>query len=344
MATALFALLAALAAVLLAAAAESPAPGWKAERRADGSEEVKLTFWLHLQHTDELKKLLEEVSDPQNPKYGHYLTKEQTDALTAPRAEDIRVVEGALRGHQLHSENMGGIMWAVVRVDFAEELLGGQFLHFCNGQAGDRSCVLRNPTAKVPDALRAACDIIQPIDDPFPPERSPILVSREAAAAAPGALQQQPQTEALRGSAAKASSAGAASGAAAASGRPLMCCPKKWNAAWGLGPACRSCDAEGQTEDPPASGAAAPDAPAAFVVAPRAAAAGSTEGSERSAAAAGWRGVPGERLLIFLVVGIALAALAEAVKRVRRRTSASGGATPFLGDASGTHAARGAAE
>lgn len=149
----------------------SEAAGWSPGRSARPDEKVELTFWVKETHLQKLKKIAEGVSDPDSREYGHYLTKEEADALTAPSTQHIAVVEEALRGYQIRKQNDGAVISANVPVAFAEQLLGGSFVYFCRSDevGPDQECVLRNPTAKVPAALHSVCDIITPLDDPLAP-------------------------------------------------------------------------------------------------------------------------------------------------------------------------------
>jgi hypothetical protein len=147
--------------------------GWVKDRDAREDELVRLRFWVKQTNQDELKERLKRVSDPRSPEYGHYMTKEQVDALTAPREEDVVVVEKALNGYAIHKQNKGAVISVEVPISFAEHTLGGNYVYYCRsditGASELQSCALRNPTADVPAALRAACDIITPLDDPLDP-------------------------------------------------------------------------------------------------------------------------------------------------------------------------------
>jgi hypothetical protein len=123
-----------------------------------------------------LKDIVNKVSDPKSPEYGHYLTKDQIDLLTKPTEEHISAVKKALKGHEIKIGGQGATVSATVNINFAEKLFGGRFITFCYQGTSDQSaradrdiCVIRNPTAKAPEAIRNACDIISPIDDGFPP-------------------------------------------------------------------------------------------------------------------------------------------------------------------------------
>merc|ERR1711879_991515 len=108
-------------------------------------------------HTDELAHALAKVSDPTSPEYGHYLSKAQVDAMTAPTQHDINLVKHAMQGTAIEVRAGGSQISAIVTVAFAERLLGGNFVYTCPigwQSANDRSaCLIRNPTATVPSAL-----------------------------------------------------------------------------------------------------------------------------------------------------------------------------------------------
>eukprot|EP00927_Polykrikos_kofoidii_P051983 TRINITY_DN45757_c0_g1_i1.p1 TRINITY_DN45757_c0_g1~~TRINITY_DN45757_c0_g1_i1.p1 ORF type:complete len:526 (-),score=86.79 TRINITY_DN45757_c0_g1_i1:186-1763(-) len=157
------------------------ANGWHEDRHAGPDEQVTLGFWVKQTHLDELQRVFDSVSDPRSPNYGHYLTKEEVDAMTAPTKHDVTVVEKALSGQKISIKNDGAFISATVEVAFAENLLGGAFVYFCHctvpasiQRAGgvsceSQTCALRNPTAVVPQALRNACDIITPLKEPLSP-------------------------------------------------------------------------------------------------------------------------------------------------------------------------------
>jgi hypothetical protein len=150
--------------------------GWVSMGPVAKNQYIDLRFFLKLTHTQELKDIVNKVSDPKSPEYGHYLTKDQIDLLTKPTAEHISAVKKALEGHDVEIGGQGATITATVNISFAEKLFQGRFITFCHQGTSDNSarsgrdiCVVRNPTATVPEAIRDACDIISPIDDGFPP-------------------------------------------------------------------------------------------------------------------------------------------------------------------------------
>jgi len=145
--------------------------GWTRNNPSRPDEDVQLSFFVKQTHTKRLEQLLRNVSDPSSPSYGHYLTKAQVDALTAPRSEDIATVQAALRGYPVEVREDGALIQTTVPVSFAQGLLGGDFFYYCRQSEAHRgqSCTLRNPTADVPRALGDACDLITPLGEPLPP-------------------------------------------------------------------------------------------------------------------------------------------------------------------------------
>uniref|UniRef100_A0A7S4PYM6 Peptidase S53 activation domain-containing protein n=1 Tax=Alexandrium monilatum TaxID=311494 RepID=A0A7S4PYM6_9DINO len=163
--------------------------GWRDEGPVAEGEEVELDFWVKLTHKDALRQALEDVSNPDSPDYGHYLTKEEADALVAPAPEDIATVRRAIRGFDVKEQNKGAILSTTVPVGFANRLLGGKFMRFCRGAGEHRACVLRNPIAEVPSALRDACDVISPLDEPLPPAHPGPIIGRSQSLQLAGEVQ-----------------------------------------------------------------------------------------------------------------------------------------------------------
>jgi tripeptidyl-peptidase-1 len=76
----------------------------------------------------ELEQHLWEVSDPSHPRYGAHLSKEETDALTAPHPETLDIVNEWLASYGLEEESLvrsSANDWVTIRVPvgLAEEML-----------------------------------------------------------------------------------------------------------------------------------------------------------------------------------------------------------------------------
>lgn len=149
--------------------------GWRKAGNASSTEKLELTFWLKLTNLQFLKERLVAASNPRSEDYGHYLSKDQESALTAPKKQNVELVKKALKGcHcRIGSQNDFAVMRANVSVHFAEKLFGGKYERFCRVDDKDE-CALRNPEATVPFDLENACDVITPLDDTLPPRMHPM--------------------------------------------------------------------------------------------------------------------------------------------------------------------------
>lgn len=162
------------------------ANGWAPAGDVSDSEGIDVSFWLRQTNLDKLAKVVESVSDPTSPNYGHFLSKEEVDTLTAPHEKDIAEVQHVLLPYTGDRAGDGAVITAKVPVEFATRLFGGKFTYYCCADAGAQDCVIRNPTAQVPPNLTAACDIITPLDDPLPPRLPGPIVSGGAEVSSTG--------------------------------------------------------------------------------------------------------------------------------------------------------------
>jgi subtilase family serine protease len=65
---------------------------------ADDRKRVMITAYLSWRNQSELQQVLQDQSTPGNPQYGHFLTPEEFHARFSPKAEEVSVVQGTLRG------------------------------------------------------------------------------------------------------------------------------------------------------------------------------------------------------------------------------------------------------
>lgn len=77
----------------------TPPTRWARGPRADANMPLELTIAVKQTNLAELESTLLAVSDPDSPRYGQHLTRDQIDDLVAPRAEDIAVVLSWLQEH-----------------------------------------------------------------------------------------------------------------------------------------------------------------------------------------------------------------------------------------------------
>ena len=62
---------------------------------------IRCVVWGQLKQRNMgvVKQLVEEISDPTHPSYGHYLSRDAVTALVAPSFQDVDAVATSLRMH-----------------------------------------------------------------------------------------------------------------------------------------------------------------------------------------------------------------------------------------------------
>ena len=135
-----------------------------------------VTFALHVKESnlEIVERIAREVSDPQNPQYGDYLSPEGLAELTAPEEENVDAVRawvGGL-GRSAIKESLQGRRFEVAlpRVE-AEALLHTTFRHVVNTRTQQRALVAGDYS--VPDRVKAATSGVYGLHGlPLPPRRS----------------------------------------------------------------------------------------------------------------------------------------------------------------------------
>jgi tripeptidyl-peptidase-1 len=107
---------------------EGPPRGWLRHGPAPPNHLLELKIALPQPHFPTLEKHLWEVSNPKHERYGAYLSKEETEALTAPHPETLDVVNEWLSSHGIEEEHLyrsSAQDWVTIRVPvaLAEEML-----------------------------------------------------------------------------------------------------------------------------------------------------------------------------------------------------------------------------
>jgi tripeptidyl-peptidase-1 len=113
----------------------------------------------------ELEQHLWEVSDPSHPRYGAHLSKEETDALTAPHAETLDIVNEWLASYGLEEESLirsSANDWVTIRVPvgLAEEMLDTTYHVYKHVKTGES--IVRTTSYSLPEILHEHVDLIQP--------------------------------------------------------------------------------------------------------------------------------------------------------------------------------------
>lgn len=83
-----------------------PPRGWAKHSRPHPDHLISLRIGLPQHNFPLLEKHLYEVSDPDHPRYGEHLSKEEVEALTAPHPESLNALDKWLAGFDLNEEDL----------------------------------------------------------------------------------------------------------------------------------------------------------------------------------------------------------------------------------------------
>ncbi|EPE04162.1 tripeptidyl-peptidase [Ophiostoma piceae UAMH 11346] len=137
--------------------------GWSLARTASPSDPITFRIALHQRNTEELKRVVNDVSTPGHPSYGKHLTRNQLRAYTAPSVEAVDSVQAWLAEHGIAGADAKiSNDWVAVTttVEHANTLLDTRFDWY---QYEDSDTpVLRTLAYSVPNALVDHVDLVQP--------------------------------------------------------------------------------------------------------------------------------------------------------------------------------------
>ncbi|CAH2226284.1 tripeptidyl-peptidase 1 [Pelobates cultripes] len=112
--------------------------GWYHVGRVAMNESITLTFALRQQHVDKLENLVEQVSDPWSPLYGHYLSLAEVSNLIRPSLETVIKVKMWLEKHGVQdcdTVQSEDFLQCQTQASAAELLLPGtQFHRYAKGE------------------------------------------------------------------------------------------------------------------------------------------------------------------------------------------------------------------
>ena len=102
--------------------------GWVKQLPAPADHIINLRIGLPQPNFKVLETHLYEISDPDHPRYGAHLSKEQVEALVAPHDESITAVDKWLASHGFNESTISRSPakdWATIRVPIglAEKML-----------------------------------------------------------------------------------------------------------------------------------------------------------------------------------------------------------------------------
>jgi tripeptidyl-peptidase-1 len=150
--------------------------GWTTVSRADPAAQLELTLAVRQTNLAALERQVLAASDPDNAaRYGRHLSREQVDALVAPRSADVEQVKAWIAAGAaptaMRSTGNGDLITATITVAEAERLLSVQYHAYKHATTG-RTVLRANGAYELPERVAAALDFVAPTGR-FPAAGSP---------------------------------------------------------------------------------------------------------------------------------------------------------------------------
>lgn len=141
--------------------------GWDVDEQGvpPADHMINLRIGLKQHKIDVLIEQLYDVSDPASAAYGKHLSKEQVEALVAPHADTVAIVEDWLAAHGIPAAHCsrspsGDWLSVSVPVSTAERLFDTTYHVFRRRDTGNR--VVRTLSYSLPRALHDHIDVVAP--------------------------------------------------------------------------------------------------------------------------------------------------------------------------------------
>lgn len=122
--------------------------GWQLVGRVEEDKIVELIFAFKQQNVDELENILHQVSNPDSPSYGHYLSRDQITEIVAPTEQSISVVRNWLSGNSVSDCDLIGnkdYLVCLMPCKIAEKLLTGSVFYYFKHEKYHKR-VIRSPS------------------------------------------------------------------------------------------------------------------------------------------------------------------------------------------------------
>jgi len=145
--------------------------GWQLHGQAQSTDLIELTIAVKQQRLSTLIEVLLDVSDPDSPRYGSYLTKSEVDALIAPRKDDHEEVMQWLHGagvekSAIRSTANGDFVVMTGTVAQVSDLLQGQYYEYRHLSGTSALRMHKKPV--LPARVHDAVDFISPTTQVLP--------------------------------------------------------------------------------------------------------------------------------------------------------------------------------
>ena len=143
----------------------------------DAANMVKVTLTVREQNMDKIREIALDVSNPDSPTYGHYLSQAQVDEITAPTAADVAAVRSWLTTEQFAGDveeaQAGRLFVLTAPATAVGDLLKTKFRRVANAATGQTT--LRASSFALPAAAADAVTAVFGVHGlPLPPKRKRI--------------------------------------------------------------------------------------------------------------------------------------------------------------------------
>mmetsp|Transcript_18496 Transcript_18496/g.50951 ORF Transcript_18496/g.50951 Transcript_18496/m.50951 type:complete len:573 (-) Transcript_18496:115-1833(-) len=155
---------------------------WVLHGPAQGDELIELTFAVKQQRLDELERTLLDVSDPDSPRYGQYLSRCEVDALTAPRTEDVELImrwlqEAGVERSAIRTTGNSDFIALTGTASQVGALMQGRYFEYRHASGASALRMQADPV--LPKAIADVVDFVSPTTQRLPvkaPLRSPSMM------------------------------------------------------------------------------------------------------------------------------------------------------------------------
>ncbi|KAG5648771.1 hypothetical protein DXG03_000120 [Asterophora parasitica] len=143
----------------------NPPRGWVKDGIPSSDHTIVLRIGLPQPNFSVLENHLYEVSDPDHPRYGAHLSKEEVESLIAPHPESINVVDEWLDAHGITEDNFvrsPAKDWVTltIPIHLAEKMLDTKYNVWKNANTGEQ--IVRTTHYSLPEKLHEHIEVVQP--------------------------------------------------------------------------------------------------------------------------------------------------------------------------------------
>jgi subtilase family serine protease len=137
--------------------------------RSQPTEKVSFTVALKAQNVDVLEQRVLEISNPDHPDFGRWMSGEQVNKLLAPKAEDRAAVKKYFSKHGAKCDDWPQALRCTGSVKSVEKALGTKMTAFAHTAKNDKVIHRVHPdqTWQFPEALKGKVELISGLTD-FP--------------------------------------------------------------------------------------------------------------------------------------------------------------------------------